>query len=324
MNSTPPKSKVHVVAAANAGFNMPLCVMLTSVVIHFDPDRPLAIYVLSLDSGAKEQENLRLSLEKNRPGLKNIEIHWPKMDPAWFEKFSGNNRFSLDTFSRLFVGYVLPPECEKFIYLDCDMIILADVARLHDETTQGTTLYAVRDLGSPWASSGDGIYNHQELNIPADAPMFNAGVLVVDLKRWREENVATQVIDYAIRHAGKSFNDQTALNVAVYGNWTRLDPRWNQCHEGLLFENSRALGISHDDWLRSCEHPYIMHFSGLTKPWQGRDWKPRYVRFFEYLNRTVFAGTVSQPACLENIIGFRAYLAWWTFLRFVYRKLKKA
>ena len=317
------KPTVHIVAAANAGFNMPLCVMLTSVVIHFDPERPLAIYALSLDSGPKEQENLRLSLEKNRPGLKNIEIHWPTMNPAWFENLPKNNRFGLDTFSRLFAPQILPPECEKFIYLDCDMIVVTDISPLHDDTNNGTALYAVLDFGSPWASTPDGVFNHVELGMPANAHMFNAGLLVVDLKKWREQDITTPVLDYARRHAGVSFNDQSALNAVLYGNWTELDPRWNQCHEGLLFEKWKALGLSREEWMRSCEDPFIIHYSGLSKPWQGRDWKPRYKRFFDYLDRTVFSGTIQQKTRIENQLGFRNYLYWWLFLRFNYRLLKR-
>ena len=323
MAPTSPKSPVYLVCACNAGFNMPLCVMLTSVVVHFDAARLLRIYVLSLDSGAKEQENLRLSLDKNRPGLENIEIHWPKMDPDWFQNLPGNNRFGLDTFSRLFADKVLPAECEKFIYLDCDMIVVTDISPLQDNTTEPTTLFAVRDMGSPWASCPDGIFNHTELGIPSTAKMFNAGLLVLNLKRWRDLNIRDKVLDYARRNAGASFFDQTALNATLYGDWTELDTRWNQCHDALLYEKWKVAGFTKAQWAHSRDEPFIIHYSGLTKPWQGKDWKPRYARFYDYFRRTVYAGTIPERTRLENVAGFRPYLFYWLFLRSCYHQFRK-
>ncbi|MCE0523232.1 MAG: glycosyltransferase family 8 protein [Methylacidiphilales bacterium] len=317
------KPPVNVVCAANAGFNMPLCVMLTSLVVRFDPDRQLIIHVLSLDSGEKEKKNLRLSLLQNRPDLKNVEIHWPVLEPAWFQNLPANNRFGLDTYSRLFAPNVLPPECGKFIYLDCDVIVLTDVAVLYDQAQAPTLLHAVRDVGSPWVSCPDGISNYAELGIPATTWMFNSGLLVIDAKRWREGDITAKVIDYIRRNAGSSFFDQAALNACAYRNWTELDTRWNQCHDALLFEKWKVAGFTRAQWAASRDDPFIIHYTGLTKPWQGKDWKPRYARFFVYFNRTVYRGTLPEKLRLENVIGFRNYLYFWLFLRFGYHQVRK-
>ena len=58
----------------------------------------------------------------------------------------------------------------------------------------------------------------------------NSGVLLMDVARWRAEDVASRCVaaasDPALQ-AGYVRNDQSALNIALAGRWTELSPVWN-------------------------------------------------------------------------------------------------
>jgi lipopolysaccharide biosynthesis glycosyltransferase len=324
MNSSTAASPVYVVAAANAKFNLPLCVMVTSLVINANPDRLLKLYILSRDSGEKEKENVRRSIELNRPGLKNVEIYWPTMDSAWFEKLPSGERFSKDTFSRLFASLCLPPECEKYIYLDADMVVLHDICELYDTTTGPTTLHAARDVWSPWAESPNGVFNYREMGIPPKTLMFNAGLHVVNVKRWKETNAAARTIDYAEKNAAKSFYDQMALNACLNDDWTPVDQRWNQCYDVIYPKMWSDAGFTTEEWARTRDYPYIVHYTGDAKPWEKNRWRPRYSIFFKYLAKTVHHGALpSQWYRLESIIGFRLNYKLWAAARFLVRRVLK-
>lgn len=52
-----------------------------------------------------------------------------------------------------------------------------------------------------------------ELNLPCDSTYTNNGVLLIDLKSWREMNVEKDFLDFIIAHNGDiTYVDQGVLN----------------------------------------------------------------------------------------------------------------
>jgi lipopolysaccharide biosynthesis glycosyltransferase len=296
--------------------------MLSSLVIHADPARHLVLHVLSCDSGEREKENLRHSLLKNRAGLENIDIRWHEPDAAWFRDLTEHSRFTVDAYSRLFAPQILGSTCDRFLYLDCDIVVLADVCPLVDGAEAATVLHAARDFGAPCASSPVGIQDYDRLGIAPDAKVFNSGVLVVNRPRWVQQRVTERSIEYAMQHP-RCGADQMPLNACLHDEWTEVDPRWNQSHDLFFYERAKAGGLSKLLWRKCQTESRILHYTGLTKPWQRKDWKPRYDQFFRYLNRTVFAGTLKRGLHLDDFIGRGVYFRVWLVLRFCYRKYRK-
>jgi hypothetical protein len=93
---------------------------------------------------------------------------------------------------------------------------------------------------------------------------FNAGVLVMDLNRFRNTGLAQAAEEFLKRtHYKTPFVDQEALNHVIDGAFVRLDSRWNVL---------AALGHS---------NPWIIHYAGPNKPWscEGRPipfWNQRF------------------------------------------------
>ncbi|MGC8140689.1 glycosyltransferase, partial [Salmonella enterica] len=59
-----------------------------------------------------------------------------------------------------------------------------------------------------------------------DDAFFNAGVLLIDYKKWREEGIGERALEFA--RANKEICvrwDQTALNILLYKRWKALDVR---------------------------------------------------------------------------------------------------
>ena len=62
----------------------------------------------------------------------------------------------------------------------------------------------------------------------ADTPYFNSGVLVINLTRWRKENVGDRVIEYLRKYQPYvQLEDQEGLNAVLANDWGKLDPKWN-------------------------------------------------------------------------------------------------
>jgi lipopolysaccharide biosynthesis glycosyltransferase len=320
------KEPVHVVCACNANYIMPLCVMLASLVDHFDPERDLVIHIISNDATAQIRENVRESIRMNRPGLEHIEIRWLSLDPALINGLviSPGSHISADTYTRIFAPLILPEDCERILYLDCDMVVLADVSKLFDLADGSKrVLHAASDVGTPWVSSVVGVFDYAERNIPANKPYFNAGVLVINLQLWRERNLTAEILDYVVQHGERIFfEDQGALNAILHDDWTPLDNRWNQGNAVLMEEWWMSMGYSREEWLRVRNHPYIIHFTSAKKPWQPGRRTPRYSYFFKYLQRTVYKDSIKRRPYLENIVGIRIYYHLWKWARRVRNLIK--
>jgi lipopolysaccharide biosynthesis glycosyltransferase len=313
------KCPVHVVCAANAAYIMPLCAMLASLIDNFDAKRELVIHIISNEATAEDRENVRRTLEMNRPGLERIETHWYSVDISLLRdvRFPPNSRFSLDTYTRILIPQILPEECEWALYLDSDMIVLADVSKLYDAAAlDDRVVHAVHDIGTPRVSSKLGVFDYAERGIGSETHYFNAGLLVIDLRRWREQDLTAKLLEYAAQHGTKiQCYDQGALNALLHDDWAPVDPRWNQGYDVLFPEFWDAAGYSRREWRKTKNHPFIVHYSGHKKPWQPKRRGPRYSYFFRYLQKTVFKDSIPDHPRLESVIGIRAYYLLWKLAR---------
>ena len=117
--------------------------------------------------------------------------------------------------------------------------------------------------------------------LPAVTDYFNAGVLLIDLPRWREERISERAYAYLTAHPEAPLGDQDGLNFACDGLWKKLDPRWNfQKH----FEEQIAS-------LTAAERPAIVHFVTGQKPWLPRSLSVNAGLYDTFRSQTRFART---------------------------------
>jgi lipopolysaccharide biosynthesis glycosyltransferase len=169
-----------------------------------------------------------------------------------FTSFLPQTRYiSHVTFARLFFHEIFDKSIERVAYIDCDVMVRAPIEELLAEDLKGRPLGAVREPDTIVAGHGrDG--KNMKLLDPAD-PYFNAGILLIDLKGWRDMDM-TGVL-YRLEKEGTLLrlgNDQQILNYIFKNNWTYIDRGWN------TIAVSPAIEVL---------DPKIVHYTGLQKPW---------------------------------------------------------
>ena len=125
-----------------------------------------------------------------------------------------------------------------------------------------------QDLAIPTVSSGMAIRDHARLRLDPEQAYFNAGVMLIDIPKWKEQGVTGKALDYLSRHFGAvNLFDQEALNVAMEGNWLRVSYRWNLVASvaGRAFLDTASL--RRGDYQASLLRPCIIHYAGTLKPW---------------------------------------------------------
>jgi lipopolysaccharide biosynthesis glycosyltransferase len=133
--------------------------------------------------------------------------------------------------------------------------------------------------------------------MPADADYFNAGVLLFNLRYWRQHGVKDRLIKYVEQnHAKLKFHDQDAINGSMHSLIRPLPRKWNASHTFYLEPVTRLGGITLRQLHALRTNPSIVHFTGPSKPWRKDEYHPFQRAWMEVLKRTPFAEQYAAKA----------------------------
>jgi lipopolysaccharide biosynthesis glycosyltransferase len=271
-------NRLVIAAAVNSKYALPLAVMLRSALVNFNHEVGIEAHIVDDGLSLGERDKAEASLPRN------VLLHWVERPRAEFDGLPTWGRMSLTTYHKLTLGEWLPSEVKRVIWLDADMLVLGNLARLWEADLDDHLALAVQDILVPYVSSRFGIAAHRELGLRRQAKYFNAGVMLIDVARWRRDDVAARAFDYLRRYRERVFFwDQEALNAVLAGQWGALDPRWNwNPLIDRLSTRQRTLELRGDPW--------IIHFSGNLKPWTYLGSGRHQMLYYQWLDQTAWRG----------------------------------
>lgn len=288
-----------IVCASDDNFAMPLTVMLKSMLINLKKYDQIIIYILNgqIHESAKESLNeslqsLNMNLNINWINADNEELKDLKTDhpfPDFCKHLPTATPFTSTVYYRLLIPKLLPKDIKKVVYLDSDIIVLSDISHLWDQDVADYYLLAVPDmwLGSMFVSSPFALKTYKALNIPANNKYFNSGVLVMNLEKWRKDDISTKIVNYLKSYRDDIlWHDQDGMNAILSGKWGELDPRWNVMSAFYGYTAWQDSPFDEETYNHLTESPYIIHYTGGSKPWHLNNDHPKRKLFLEFLNLT--------------------------------------
>lgn len=275
-----------VVLAADRRYAMPLATTLRSAQDALDRSRGLQVF--AIDGGLSEAQRARVEASLDRA---RVTLRWFHPRPGAVSHMKATGHVTTATYLRLLVPEAVPASCDKALYLDCDLIVRGDLGRLWDEDLGDHPLLAVQDASVPTVSCPRGLANHRALGLDPALPYFNAGVLLLDVARWREEAIGPRVVRYLEENRDAvRWWDQDGMNALLAGRWGALDPRWNQLPHLFDLASWRESPFPREVFEACLRDPRIVHFATSSKPWHFGCRHPSTALFFECLDRTAWAG----------------------------------
>lgn len=277
-----------IVTSADDNFALPATVMMRSLVDHLSGDQHLDIYVLDCGITRQGRRKMRQSISRAW-----AQVHFAPIGPDLFAGFRVDGHVSAATYARLFIDRILPDFVERVMYIDGDMVALTDVRSLWETPLGGHSLAAVQDPVAGLVGESDYMRHWQGWDVPAGTAIFNAGLMVIDLHRWRNQRISQQAIAVARRHPDRmKYWDQCALNYVIRGNFQPLDPSWNVGPFVYYPPHNRDVVYDAETAARCIREPKIIHYGGTWRPWKGpgRHW--REAEFYRYLYRTAWRNDV--------------------------------
>jgi lipopolysaccharide biosynthesis glycosyltransferase len=161
------------------------------------------------------------------------------------------------TYFRLYVPRLVRERYDRLLYVDTDVHFHdARFVGLFGLDMAGHAIAAVRDT-LPHYADEVAIREFTRTGTLAHRHYFNNGVMLLDVAAYLDSSIEDRTIAHVESGAHLTFNEQSAMNAVMNGDWLELSPAFN-----LLVEYWTS-------FVRAVCPPVITHFAGPMKPWLG-------------------------------------------------------
>ncbi len=176
--------------------------------------------------------------------------------------------YSKTTYFRLFIAEMFP-EYDKAIYIDSDTVVLGDISEFYDHNL-GDKLVGACHEQAMVQTEVYGNYVEKVMGI-SRYNYFNAGHILINCKKFREENVLKQFIDLLKVYTFTVTQDEDYLNVICHNRVLWIFDGWNTEVYGELPVSESDIKMIH----------YIM----VNKPWHYHECRLKEP-FWKYAKQT--------------------------------------
>ena len=258
----------------------------------------LDIYVLS--NGVAKASKSRLATVID--GVDKFSITFVDSQDENVQELEAGGHISAATYIRFEVPSLLS-KLDKVLYLDADLVVADDLSEFWNVDV---TNHYVAAVENPFFD------RYESLGMDAKQGYFNAGVLLMNLNRWRADDVKAKAIDFLkINKRDCLMFDQDALNVVFKGLWLPVSLRWNL--QTSYLRGRKRLPKLMGEIKAAYYHPGIVHYSSSSKPWDILD--PHPLRFLY----EKFESDFGKPKGNNTSLGSIRSLTKWFYLKLVYK-----
>ena len=227
-----------------------LDVAIISIIKNASKDNNYEIIILKSDISRESQRKL------SKHATDNISIKFydvKEMLKPIKKQLPNVFYYGLAAYFRLFIETAFP-QYDKAVYLDCDVVLLNDVAKLYETELGDNLVAAVFEQNT----SRNPMFTNYVKDIIGIEPhtYFNSGVMVMNLKEFRNFKVQEKFIHMLTTYNFDSLApDQEYLNVICHDRVKYLPTGWNK----------HSFPEAPEGELNLC------HFALANKPWHYKD-----------------------------------------------------
>ena len=227
-----------------------LAVALNSAIKNSDPQRNYKAIVLYQDLGADNISRLQsLQTENFKIELMPIRANMEALDDRMSNRLRCDY-FTLTIYFRLFIPSMFP-QYDKGIYIDSDVVLTDDIAKLFDIDIGENYIGACNDLS---IADIPPLVAYTEKAVGVNAKEYiNSGVLLMNLKKMRDDDLEGHFLSLLNKyHFDSIAPDQDYLNAMCNGKIYYLEEKWDTMPNDakpMLTETS------------------LIHYNLFSKPW---------------------------------------------------------
>ncbi len=296
-------SAIHVACAARIDYVPHSAAMLHSVLAQHAGDVVEVHYLCGGDLTDRDRAKLTELVEGGGG-----RISFLRVDAIRVEGLRTRSFLPASHWYRIFLPELLP-DLERLIYLDADLIARRPLSELWSTDLDDNHVAAVTNVFQRHE-----MIRAADLGLPGLDAYFNSGVMLMDLERLRQDDLASAVLTYArANHDRLAWPEQDALNVVIGSSRVPLHPRWNCMNSVLNFPWSVDT-FGRATVAEAERDPAIRHFEGpgANKPWHYLCDVPMRDLYFEHRRETPWPDVEVEGKTLGNAarLGMRRLAGW--------------
>ena len=181
-NQTCAQDPIQLLVTLNENYLPRLQVVLTSIYISQPEDKP-DIWLLHSGIADRALDPVRQQCE-----IFGFGFHPVMVDGSAFTNAPVSRQYPREMYYRLLAADFLPGELKRVLYLDPDTLIINPLRPLWETDLRGHLFAAAAHTGKTELAN-----NINQLRLGTDHNYFNSGVLLIDLRKARNEIIAEEV-----------------------------------------------------------------------------------------------------------------------------------
>ena len=254
------QNEIPIIFICDDNYACPTAVAITSLIQNRNTST-YKVYVLGVDLSEDSVRRISSLSDKSV----SIEVRQVELSERQKEVKAIRERVTLAALLKFDLPLMFQ-QYDKLIYIDSDVIISKDLADLYSIPLQTEYAAVVKDT-----ITVRGRDKHLKTIDFKLESYFNSGVLLLNTKKMREDDIPNKLLEYRIN--GKNhFMDQDALNVVFNGNVKYISPyfnclncffEWQSIDELSDFYGVRFPRVNELVFLKA----YIIHCGDKKKPW---------------------------------------------------------
>lgn len=278
---------IHLAWCCDNNYAQHMGVSLCSALHNLSRDTQAHIYIVYSKLSRSNKEKITGIINSY-----NASAHFIRVNKDRFAGLKITLWISPAAYFRIALPDLLPQSVSKVLYLDCDLIVRDDLTQLFNIDISAFYVGAVP--AADLCCSGMNVQKWL-LGMPHDAKYFNSGVLLINLGKWRQDDMPKKLFEFIRNNPEKiRWWDQDALNIFFYNSYQPVDHRWNFTIYHMEMKgiyNDADIAINHfagyKPWLRDCPHPLTSEYYQYLHmtPWRG--FKPKKPRAVQMIGKLI-------------------------------------
>ncbi|ASE90676.1 glycosyltransferase family 8 protein [Campylobacter jejuni] len=280
------RKNIHIFFTINDVYSGYLSACMISILDSLDRDYIPYFYII--DGGVSEKN-------KNKLKFLNIGrefyVEFIAVNQDLFKNLpnSSQSHISNETNYRFLVS-TIKPNLDKCIFLDVDLVAVGDISKLWEICIDDYYMAAVSDQAPLHSESWT-----LKLPLPYDYLYVNTGVTLINLKKWREDNIQELLFQNSAQYAEiLQFPDQDTLNITLYKKIKYLSHIYNAMPVQTYYNEKQKQ--------EAFSNPQIIHWAGYKKPWKFPD-APYAEMFWHYARQTPFYEEILFKNITQNSLN---------------------
>jgi len=294
--------KINVLYSSDENYAQHAGVSLFSLLDNNEDIDEITVYMIENNLSSDSKEKFNEIIKKYNRQIIYIPIDF------LCEDINKRDNYFLSSYARLFISKI--KEIDKILYLDCDTVITQSVKSLWNIEIYNYLVAGVQD--------NPAMYNAEVIGMTEYDRYINAGVLLMNLKKWRESGTDKKVIEFIDKYNGcVPHHDQGIINGICKDNILIIDPVYNAMSQFFMHSSKQIKSLydmknyySQEQLDNAVKNPVIVHYINkfFNRPWFENCSHPMKNLYINYLKQSPWSNVQLNTSKNDPKIRIRKWI----------------